>query len=61
MLRLEDIKRGSAVNGTQVVQIVSADPVGDNALTVYYASKSQTLFTSGEPLMWAVLNLAKVV
>ncbi|MDD3621339.1 MAG: hypothetical protein PHQ81_02915 [Methanofollis sp.] len=39
MLRLEDIKNDSAVNGIeqgQIVRIVTTDPVGENALTVYY-------------------------
>ena len=39
MLRLEDIKEKAAVSGIepgQVVRIVTTEPVGDNALTVYY-------------------------
>ena len=39
MLKLEDIKKNSAISGIepgQVVRIVTTEPVGDNALTVYY-------------------------
>ncbi|MDD3353127.1 helicase-related protein [Zoogloea sp.] len=39
MLKLEDIKKNAAVAGLepgQVVRIVTTEPVGDNALTVYY-------------------------
>ncbi|TYC51152.1 DUF3883 domain-containing protein [Zoogloea oleivorans] len=39
MLKLEDIKKNAAVSGiepAQVVRIVTTEPVGDNALTVYY-------------------------
>lgn len=57
MLRLEDIKKDSAVNGIeqgQIVRIVTTDPVGENALTVYYKTtdgqvKEQMLFRSSEP------------
>jgi SNF2 family DNA or RNA helicase len=39
MLKLEDIKKDAAIAGLepgQVVRIVTTEPVGDNALTVYY-------------------------
>jgi superfamily II DNA or RNA helicase len=39
MLKLEDIKKNAAVSGIepgQVVRIVTTEPIGDNALTVYY-------------------------
>ncbi|MBM3272921.1 DUF3883 domain-containing protein [Candidatus Kaiserbacteria bacterium] len=39
MLRLEDIKKNAAISGLepgQVVRIVTTEPVGDNALTIYY-------------------------
>ncbi len=39
MLRLEDITKDAAVNGIepgQVVRIVTTEPIGENALTVYY-------------------------
>ncbi len=39
MLKLEDIKKNAALSGLepgQVVRIVTTEPVGDNALTVYY-------------------------
>ncbi|RXE56040.1 RNA helicase [Methanoculleus taiwanensis] len=63
MLRLEDIKKDATVNGIepgQIVRIVSTDPVGENALTVYYKTadgqvKEQMLFRSKEPS----LSLAK--
>ncbi len=57
MLRLEDIRKDAAVNGLepgQIVRIISTDPVGENALTVYYKTadgqlKEQMLFRSSEP------------
>lgn len=57
MLRLEDIKKDAAVNGIepgQIVRIVTTEPVGENALTVYYKTadgqvKEQMLFRSSEP------------
>ena len=63
MLRLEDIRKDAAVNGLepgQIVRIISTDPVGENALTVYYKTadgqlKEQMLFRSNEPS----LSLAK--
>ncbi|WP_298666216.1 helicase-related protein [uncultured Methanofollis sp.] len=63
MLRLEDIKKDAAVNGIepgQIVRIVTTDPVGESALTVYYKTadgqvKEQMLFRSSEPS----LSLAK--
>ncbi len=39
MLKLEDIKKSAAISGIEpghVVRIVTTEPVGDNALTVYY-------------------------
>ncbi len=39
MLKLEDIKKDAAITGIepgQVVRVVTTEPVGDNALTVYY-------------------------
>ena len=39
MLKLEDIKKDAVMAGlepSQVVRIVTTEPVGDNALTVYY-------------------------
>ncbi|CAK0742813.1 hypothetical protein CCP3SC1_1350007 [Gammaproteobacteria bacterium] len=39
MLKLENIKKNAAISGiepNQVVRIVTTEPVGDNALTVYY-------------------------
>ncbi len=63
MLRLEDITKDAAVNGIepgQVVRIVTTEPIGENALTVYYRTadgrvKEQMLFRSSE----ASLSLAK--
>ncbi len=39
MLPLESIKKNAAISGIepgQVVRVVTMEPVGDNALTVYY-------------------------
>lgn len=39
MLKLEDVKKNAAISGIEpghVVRIVTTEPVGDNALTVYY-------------------------
>lgn len=39
MLKREDIKRNAAISGIEpghVVRIVTTEPVGDSALTVYY-------------------------
>jgi len=63
MLRLEDIKKDAAINGIEpgeVVRIVTTEPVGENALTVYYKTadgrvKEQMLFRSSE----ASLSLAE--
>ena len=63
MLRLEDIKKDATINGIepgQIVQIVTTEPVGENALTVYYRTvngqlKEQMLFRSSE----ASLSLAE--
>ena len=54
MLRLEDIKKDAAVSGIepgQIVRIITTEPVGENALTVYYRTddgqvKEQMLFRS---------------
>lgn len=46
MLRLEEIKKNAAVSGIepgQVVRIVTTEPVGDNALTVYYKTSDGKL------------------
>lgn len=46
MLRLEDIKKNAAISGIepgQVVRIVTTEPVGDNALTVYYKTSDGKL------------------
>ncbi|MFW5638520.1 MAG: hypothetical protein ACOCG4_04585 [Methanoculleus sp.] len=56
MLRLEDIKKDAAVSGIepgQIVRIITTEPVGENALTVYYRTddgqvKEQMLFRSSE-------------
>ncbi|MCP5162754.1 MAG: DUF3883 domain-containing protein [Hahellaceae bacterium] len=47
MLKLEDIKKNAAISGVepgQVVRIVTTEPVGDNALTVYYKTGDGQLF-----------------
>lgn len=39
MLKLEDIKKNAAISGIEpghVVRVVTTEPIGDNALTVYY-------------------------
>ena len=39
MLKLEEIKKNAAIAGLepgQVVRVVTTEPIGDNALTVYY-------------------------
>ncbi len=46
MLKLEDIKKNAAISGIepgQVVRIVTTEPVGDNALTVYYKTSDGQL------------------
>ena len=46
MLKLEDIKKNAAVAGVEprhVVRIVTTEPVGDNALTVYYKTSDGKL------------------
>jgi superfamily II DNA or RNA helicase len=63
-MKLEQIKNGAAVSGLepgQVVRIVTTEPVGDNALTVYYKTADGTvrermLFRAEE----ANLSLAEV-
>lgn len=56
MLKLEDIRKDAAITGIepgQVVKIVTTEPVGDNALTVYYKTadgrvQERMLFRSDE-------------
>lgn len=46
MLKLEDIKKNAAISGLepgQVVRIVTTEPVGDNAVTVYYKTSDGKL------------------
>jgi SNF2 family DNA or RNA helicase len=46
MLKLEDIKKDAAMTGIepgQVVRVVTTEPVGDNALTVYYKTSDGRL------------------
>ena len=46
MLKLEDIKKNAAISGIEpghVVRIVTTEPVGDNALTVYYKTADGSL------------------
>ena len=46
MLKLEQIQKSAAISGLepgQVVRIVTTEPVGDNALTVYYKTADGTL------------------
>ncbi len=62
MLKLEDIKKDAQISGIQaneIVRVVQVEPVGDNALTVYYKDSQgrlgeQMLFRSDE----GRLNLA---
>jgi superfamily II DNA or RNA helicase len=64
MLKLEDIKKNAAISGIEpghVVRIVTTEPVGDNALTVYYKTADgklleRMLFRSDEDK----LSLAEV-
>lgn len=58
MLKLEDIKKDSAIKGiepNEVVRVVTTEPIGDNALTVYYKVdgqiKERMLFRTDEPSM----------
>jgi len=56
MLKLEDIKKAAQIRGIlpdEIVQVVQTEPVGDNALTVYYKDNQgrlgeQMLFRSDE-------------
>ena len=56
MLKLEDIVKDASIRGLQgddVVRVVQVEPVGDNALTVYYKDSQgrlseQMLFRSDE-------------
>ena len=46
MLKLEQIQKSAAISGLepgQVVRIVTTEPVGDNALTVYYKTADGSL------------------
>ena len=46
MLRLEDIKKDAALSGIepgQVVRVVTTEPVGDSALTIYYKTSDGRL------------------
>lgn len=57
MLKLEDIKKDAQIRGIQadeIVRVVQVEPVGENALTVYYKDSQgrlseQMLFRSDEP------------
>jgi SNF2 family DNA or RNA helicase len=60
MLKLEDIKKNAAITGIepgQVVRVVTTEPVGDNALTVYYKKSDRQLcermlFRTDEANLW---------
>lgn len=46
MLKLEDIKKNAAISGIapgHVVRVVTTEPIGDNALTVYYKTSDGAL------------------
>ncbi len=46
MLKLEEIKKNAAISGVepgQVVRVVTTEPVGDNALTIYYKTSDGKL------------------
>lgn len=46
MLKLEQIQKNAAITGLepgQVVRIVTTEPVGDNALTVYYVGQREKM------------------
>lgn len=46
MLKLEDIRKGAVLSGVepgQVVRVVTTEPVGDNALTIYYKTSDGQL------------------
>ena len=46
MLKLENIKKNAAVSGIepgQIVRVVTTEPVGDNALTIYYKTSDGKL------------------
>ena len=57
MPRLEEIKKNAAITGVepgQVVRVVTTEPVGDNALTIYYKTADgrlleRMLFRTDEP------------
>ena len=47
MLKLEEIKKDAQVKGIidgQIVRIVTIEPVGEHALTVYYKDNKGALF-----------------
>lgn len=61
MLKLEDIRKDAALSGIepdQIVRVVTTEPVGDHALTVYYRTADgklaeRMLFRTDEPkLSW---------
>uniref|UniRef100_E6QQ23 ATP-dependent RNA helicase n=1 Tax=mine drainage metagenome TaxID=410659 RepID=E6QQ23_9ZZZZ len=46
MLKLEDIKKNAAISGIapgHVVRVVTTEPIGDNALTIYYKTSDGAL------------------
>jgi hypothetical protein len=46
MIRFEDIKAGALIQGVEpgeVVRVVTSEPIGDNALTVYYKKSDGAL------------------
>ena len=63
MLRLEDIKPGALIQGlepVEVVRVVTSEPIGPNALTVYYKANNGSLL---ERLIYRTdeMNLALAV
>jgi hypothetical protein len=63
MLRLEDIKPGALIQGLEpgeVVRVVTSEPIGPNALTVYYKKNNGSLL---ERLIYRtdVMNLALAI
>ena len=59
MLKLESICKDATVNGivpNQVVRVVTTEPVGDNALTVYYRTPDGQL---AEPVSYTHLDVYK--
>ncbi|MDY0151008.1 MAG: hypothetical protein RBS43_01900 [Candidatus Cloacimonas sp.] len=56
MIRLEDIKAGALIQGLEpgeVVRIVTSEPIGLNALTVYYKKNDGSLL---ERLIYRIRN-----